>query len=288
MVVVDTGAAPPFEAMHGGRSPASPHFGGPAGSLYVLVLRTSPATMPSMPKRHCKTSDACLISAIKQANHQIDMRSPRLEVPALLATVHSTGSCTQNNVAAFAPPQPTLHSIRPTRRRRTPVHVDNVTGAPGRNAIHHRTFHSSLHKNTLLSFARYDNLVSGLAEISIGFSLGVLWSEFAVVTSGCGPLNFSDTLERICYQGVILTAGLSLFTKIVTIGDQDLTSYVCDEYFGGSLAEATVVQVRAAELLSILAVVGAFVSLGFQIAHGEQMDGLSGINTELCRAVRDL
>ena len=107
-----------------------------------------------------------------------------------------------------------------------------------------------------------------------------------MITSGCGPLNFSDTLERICYQGVILTAGLSLFTRIVTIGD--LTSYVCDEYFGGSLAEATVVQVRAAELLSMLAVVGAFVSLGFQIAHGEQMDGLSGINIELCRAVRDL
>lgn len=152
----------------------------------------------------------------------------------------------------------------------------------------HRPLLSPRHKGTSLSFARYDNLVSGLAEISIGFSLGVLWSEFAVITSGCGPLNFSDTLERICYQGVILTAGLSLFTRIVTIGEQDLTEYVCDDYFGGSLAEATVIQVRAAEWLSILAVVGAFVSLGFQIAHGEQMDGLSGINTELCRAVRDL
>ena len=171
------------------------------------------------------------------------MRSPRLEVPALLAAAHSTGSCTHNNVAAFAPPQPTLHSTRPTRRRRTPADygagtpTKASTGTPspvaGATLIpHHRAFHSSLHKNTLLSFARYDNLVSGLAEISIGFSVGVLWSEFAVITTGCGPLNFSDILERICYQGVILTAGLSLFTRIVTIGDQDLTSYVCDEYFG--------------------------------------------------------
>ena len=222
------------------------------------------------------------------------MRSSRLVVPALLAAAHS--SCTHNNVAAFAPPQP---AYRPTRRRRTPVeHVAGPTRAPpslvaggtptSGNNLHRRAFHSRRHQCTSLSFARYDNLISGLAEISIGFSLGVLWSELAVITSGCGPLNFSDTLERICYQGVILTAGLSLFTRIVTIGEQDLTTYVCDEYFGGSLAEATVIQVRAAEWLSILAVVGAFVSLGFQIAHGEQMDGLSGINTELCRAVRDL
>ena len=227
------------------------------------------------------------------------MRSPRLVVPALIAAAHS--SCTHNNVAAFAPPQPTAHhSTRPTRRRRTPT--EHVAGAPTRaspslvaggtlisgSTMHRRAFYSRRYQCTTLSFARYDNLVSGLAEISIGFSLGVLWSELAVITSGCGPLNFSDTLERICYQGVILTTGLSLFTRIVTTGEQNLTTYVCDEYFGGSLADATVVQVRAAEWLSILAVFGAFVSLGFQIAHGEQMDGLSGINTELCRAVRDL
>ena len=221
------------------------------------------------------------------------MRSSRLVFPALFAAV-------QSKVAAFAPAQQSDHSIRrATRRRRvagapppasTPslVGVGTCTNSLIATNDMHRPLLSPRHKGTLLSFARYDNLVSGLAEISIGFSLGVLWSEFAVITSGCGPLNFSDTLERICYQGVILTAGLSLFTRIVTIGEQDLTEYVCDDYFGGSLAEATVIQVRAAEWLSILAVVGAFVSLGFQIAHGEQMDGLSGINTQLCRAVRDL
>ena len=211
-------------------------------------------------------------------NHAIQsMPSLRLVVPALLAVVHS--DCTSSHhVSAFVP--------KPARPRR-------LAGAPtspshdyvGRNR-HHSD--SALSRRTALSLARYDNLVSGVAEISIGFSLGVLWSEYAVITTACGPLNFSDTLERICYQGVIIAAGLSLFTRIVTLGDQDLTTYVCDHYFGGTLAEATVLQVRAAEWLSILAVAGAFVSLGFQIANGEQMDGLSGINTELCRAVRDL
>ena len=187
-----------------------------------------------------------------------------------------------HRVAAFV--QPT-HSTRPRR-----LVAGGAAPTPPlalENHKHRRAAHAPRH-GTSLCFARHDNLVSGLAEISIGFSLGVLWSEFAVITTACGPLNFSDTLERICYQGVILTAGLSLFTKIVTMGQQDLTTYVCDEYFGGTLTDATVIQVRAAEWLAIVAVVGAFVSLGSQIAHGEQMDGLSGINTELCRAVRDL
>ena len=197
------------------------------------------------------------------------MPSLRLVVPALLAVVHS--DCTSSHhVSAFVP--------KPAR-----------PGAPtSPSLVVRRNTRNRQHNDSALSLARYDNLVSGVAEISIGFSIGVLWSEYAVITTACGPLNFSDTLERICYQGVIIAAGLSLFTRIVTLGGQDLTTYVCEDYFGGTLAEATVLQVRAAEWLSILAVVGAFVSLGFQIANGEQMDGLSGINTELCRAVRDL
>ena len=150
------------------------------------------------------------------------------------------------------------------------------------------TIMSSIQTGTQLSLARYDNLVSGVAEISIGFALGVLWSEYAVITTGCGPLNFSDILERICYQGVILSAGASLFTRIVTSG-KDLTTYINEDYFGeGMLAEATLIQVRAAEWLSVLAVVGAFASLAVQIVNGEQMDGLSGIDVEMCRAIRDL
>mmetsp|Transcript_25291 Transcript_25291/g.59185 ORF Transcript_25291/g.59185 Transcript_25291/m.59185 type:complete len:200 (+) Transcript_25291:93-692(+) len=199
------------------------------------------------------------------------MPSLRLVIPALLAVVHS-GCTSSHHVSAFAP--------KPARPRR-------LAGAPTCPSLVY-VGRNWQRNDSALSLARYDNLVSGVAEISIGFSLGVLWSEYAVVTTSCGPLNFSDTLERICYLGVILTAGLSLFTRIVTIGNQDLTTYVCDDYFGGTLAGATVLQVRAADWLSILAVAGAFVSLGFQIANGEQMDGLSGINTELCRAVRDL
>jgi hypothetical protein len=47
-------------------------------------------------------------------------------------------------------------------------------------------------------------------------------------------------------------------------------------------------QIRAVEYLSLLVVVGAFMSLGAQIVNGEQMDGLSGINEDMCKAMQQL
>jgi len=135
-----------------------------------------------------------------------------------------------------------------------------------------------------LSYSRYDNLVAGIAEISLGTSFGVLWSEYAVLTTGCGPLHLSDGLERFCYQALIVAAGFVLFTRIVT--QKDLVSLSQDVY--GELQEFTLIQVRAAEWLSLLAVLGAFVALASQMYNGEQMDGLSGIDVQMCRAIRDL
>ena len=47
-------------------------------------------------------------------------------------------------------------------------------------------------------------------------------------------------------------------------------------------------QIRSVEYLSLLVVVGAFISLGAQIVNGEQMDGLSGINEDMCKAMQQL
>ena len=129
-----------------------------------------------------------------------------------------------------------------------------------------------------------DNLVSGVAEIGFAFCLGVLWSEWNIILTGCGPLNFSDTLERVCYQGLIFLAGGALFNRIVTRSSLADTS---DEFFG-PLNEFTLWQVRVAELASALGVIGAFLALGFQYARGTNMDGLSGIDINLRRALRDL
>jgi hypothetical protein len=129
-----------------------------------------------------------------------------------------------------------------------------------------------------------DNLVSGIAEISFAFSLGVLWSEYSIALTGCGPLNFSDTLERICYQGVIVASGVALFNRIVQGTSLDETT---EELFG-PLEDFTLWQVRIAEWSSVLSVLGAFVALAFQYSREINMDGLSGINVDMCRALREL
>lgn len=131
-------------------------------------------------------------------------------------------------------------------------------------------------------FRPQDNLFSGIAEIGMGFSLGVLYSEYFIIMTGCGPLNFSDTLERICYQGVIVYAGLALFNRIVTRSGLDDT---VNEMFG-PLQESTLWQVQLAEYLSAAAVVGAIVALQVQTTKGVSMDGLSGIDVSMCRAIR--
>jgi hypothetical protein len=171
------------------------------------------------------------------------------------------------------------------------------------------------------SYRPYDNLFSGLAEISLGFSIGVLWSEFSILLTGCGPTNLSDALERLCYQGVIVFAGVGLFNRVVNTAtkymiassssDRDnnnyrssssLSSSIMNEFFSpsnslenfvedryGPLQQSTTIQVQAAELLSVLAVAGAVVVLVVQYyVRGTSMDGLSGINVDICRAMRDV
>ena len=102
--------------------------------------------------------------------------------------------------------------------------------------------------------------------------------------TGCGPLNFSDTLERISYQGVIVFAGLALFNRIVTQFNFSLGETINDQF--GPLQKSTLLQVNVAEFLSAIAVVGAIVALEVQSNKGVSMDGLSGIDINMCRAIR--
>ena len=87
---------------------------------------------------------------------------------------------------------------------------------------------------------------------------------------------------RSCYLGVLVIAGLSVFLRIVT---------------GSGVADAIIINTkdnkdislqlfRSVEYLSLLAVFGAFISLGSQTIHGEKLDGMSGINVEMCKAIQ--
>ena len=54
---------------------------------------------------------------------------------------------------------------------------------------------------------------------------------------------------------------------------------------GKEISGWSVQQLKVAELLSNVAVVFTFIVLGAQLFRQEQMDGMSGINVEMCRAI---
>ncbi len=123
-------------------------------------------------------------------------------------------------------------------------------------------------------------LTSAMLSASAFASLCTIWSEYSVLTTGCGPMQLSDTLERGCYLGVLFVAGLSVFVRIVSGGKSlsDVYKNNIDNNFNP--------YVMLVESLSLVAVLGAFIALTMQSIKGEQMDGLSGINVDMCRAIQ--
>ena len=125
-------------------------------------------------------------------------------------------------------------------------------------------------------------LTYSLSVAALLASIGTIYSELSVIQTGCGPSLLPDIIERSCYLGVLVIAGLSVFLRIVTgsgladsiINTQDDKDIISLQLF------------RSVEYLSLLAVFGAFISLGSQTINGEQMDGMSGINVEMCKAIQ--
>ena len=107
-------------------------------------------------------------------------------------------------------------------------------------------------------------------------SAATLWSEASVAATGCGPALLPDAVERCSYVVVLAYAGASGFARIA---------------FGAS-AHAWVVGepppgvARWAERLSLACVAGAVLALACQVANGQQMDALSGIDELYCAALR--
>ena len=102
-----------------------------------------------------------------------------------------------------------------------------------------------------------------------------LWSEASVAATGCGPALLPDAVERFSYVAVLAYAGATGFCRIA---------------FGAS-AHAWLVgepppAARWAERLSLACVAGAFLALACQVANGQQMDALSGIDELYCTALR--
>jgi hypothetical protein len=107
----------------------------------------------------------------------------------------------------------------------------------------------------------------------------VLWSETAVILSGCGPVELSDAFERTSYWLVLIVAGCCWFCRIAF--SQSMGTVL-------DLDPSTTKLVQVAEMISYISVLGAVLALLSQAIQGTQMDGLSGIDIEYCRALQSI
>jgi len=162
------------------------------------------------------------------------------------------------------------------------IHVHGLRKSKSTIPSPQRAVPTALHQSY---YQPRDGLFAGLAEIGMGCSIGVLYSEYFIATTGCGPPDLGDALERFCYQGVIVLAGLAVFVRAATFFASSLED-LAETYGGPLLRKSTLYQVRIAEYLALIAVVGAVVALLAQEGRGATMDGLSGIDIRWCRAVR--
>ena len=201
----------------------------------------------------------------------------------ILITLYILSSIISVFVEGFLATSPKIYDVHKTNTH----HIHQLLLLKNNNVVH-------VHKATRLVLKSNNNGNDGVNNIGrsiLTYSLsiaallaliGTIYSEVSVIQTGCGPSLLPDIIERSCYLGVLVFAGLSVFLRIVTgSGVADAIINTKDDKDDTSLQ-----LFRLVEYLSLLAVLGAFVSLGSQTINGEQMDGMSGINVEMCKAIQ--
>ena len=153
-------------------------------------------------------------------------------------------------------------------------------------------------KHTALQLGqRRDDTNTGISSLDLGVTAAartsytasaiVLWSEIAVIQTGCGPLVLNDTVERTAYWVVLVIAGVCWFSRIIALGGGPSLAEVVADAFGRDVRNRIeVLLLISIELVSYMAVLGAVIALTTQSLSGAQMDGLSGINLEYCKSLQ--
>lgn len=126
-------------------------------------------------------------------------------------------------------------------------------------------------------------ITRSISMIGIFSSLILFWDEGSIVLTRCGPILLSDAIESSSYIATFILASGSNLSRIIY--GSSLTSLLLEEEEGFSKAIF-----RASEMLSIMAVLGAFVVFAWQALSGDAFAdgaGLSGIDVRWCRLMNE-
>jgi hypothetical protein len=138
-------------------------------------------------------------------------------------------------------------------------------------------------RTTALRSTQTDRLVAGTSCLTLLSSSVVIWSEASVILSGCGPLQLSDTIERACYLMVLSVASICWFCRLAF--QRSVDGIILEQQTADAAIQPEILTqlIRIAEAFCYIAVLGAVLALLVQVLNGAQMDGLSGIDVQLCQ-----
>jgi hypothetical protein len=133
--------------------------------------------------------------------------------------------------------------------------------------------------SALAASSTADRVATCVAGVSYASTAVVAWSEASVYLSGCGPLQLPDVIERSSYLVVLLVASFFWFDRIAF--QNDLKNGICTQ-----LSPGTIKLITLTEALAYAVVLSAVLVLANQVLSGAKMDGMSGIDLELCKTRR--
>ena len=171
-----------------------------------------------------------------------------------------------------------LCSVRPF----VPTATTRRPGITEEQRLHNDSSSKVAHSTILYSRPSDEIVVTGSSVATIVSSMLVMWSEYSVVRTGCGPFALADWLEESSYYLVLVFASLWIWNTILGKVMPGFSILLFEEKYMENLV------LRAALWSSSAAVVGAFLALGFQYIRGANMDAYTGIDVEYCKALRDL
>lgn len=131
----------------------------------------------------------------------------------------------------------------------------------------------------------------GVSIIGIFTSLVLLWSEYSIVTTRCGPSLLPDVVERSSYISIFILASGSNLSRIIF--GSSLNNLLFGEDIYCERNSSIVLQKKVFGIMEAMVITSVFLTfavLAYQCLNGDAFSpsaGMSGINVQWCKLVNE-
>ena len=131
----------------------------------------------------------------------------------------------------------------------------------------------------------------GVSIIGIFTSLVLLWSEYSIVTTRCGPPLLPDAVEKSSYISIFILASGSNLSRIIF--GSSLNNLLFGEDIYCERNSSIVLQKKVFGIMEAMVITSVFLTfavLAYQCLNGDAFSpssGMTGINVQWCKLVNE-